>query len=580
LSVSPMSSSSGALIIPADPSASAGNRSANGGNRSGSAGNLWDALTAGRARARATLHQWVDSGFTATDWDDVVRDAERMTAGLRRAGVEPGSRVATVLTNTPQAVRGILATWLAGGTIASFPVPARGMGFDEYVDQLRTLCLHLEPAAMLVDEFMLALLPESLRELAGARSWESVTDSGRVEGAPPEPDDVAFIQYSSGSTSTPKGCELSARAILTQLELVAEFLEVDPGNHVHVSWLPLSHDMGLFGNLLAPWAYRYNLVLSTPERFGFSPRTWFNDCATFDGVSSCGTNTALYLAARAHRRSPTSKALSLRSVVLGAERLEWVVVRQAIDALAPSALAAENLMPAYGLAEATLAVTTTPVLEAPRAVAVDTAALADGEVRDIDPDDPSGTRIVSSGVPCTGVELPGLETDTLREICVRSPCLGEGYFGNEALTRQRFGERGLMTGDLGFVRDGYLYPVGRADDLISVGGRKVYAREIEAAVDALDGVRKGCSTVIERPGNGGQRLTLLAELKGARPDYAGLANEAASLAMRKAAVPLDLCLFLKKGTLPKTPSGKIQRYRCRQLLDEGRLTPLAAIEVR
>ncbi len=247
------------------------------------AGNLWDALTSGAAPARGTLHQWADDRFTETRWDDVVREAERMTAGLRRAGVEPGSRVATVLTNTPQAVRGILGTWLAGGTLASFPVPARGMGFDEYVDQLRTLCLHLEPAALLVDEFMLALLPEDLRRLARARSWESVADSGRIDAAPPELDDVAFIQYSSGSTSNPKGCELSARAIFRQLELVAEFLEVEPGNHVHVSWLPLSHDMGVFGNLLAPWAHRYNLVLSSPERFGFSPRTWFNDCATFGG---------------------------------------------------------------------------------------------------------------------------------------------------------------------------------------------------------------------------------------------------------------------------------------------------------
>ncbi|MDQ3933971.1 MAG: AMP-binding protein [Actinomycetota bacterium] len=540
---------------------------------------LWDALVHGATRADATLHHWDGRDYVANSWDDVVRDAERMTAGLRAAGVEPGTRVATILTNTPNAVRGILGTWLAGGAVASFPVPARGMSMDEYVDQLRVLCAHLEPSAMLVDEFMLPGLPEDLRSLANARSWESVVDSGKVEPAPPGADEVAFIQYSSGSTSMPKGCMLSPRAIIAQLNMVAEFLGFEAGSHTHVSWLPLSHDMGLFGNLLAPWAHRCNVGLSTPERFGMAPRTWFDDCAELGGISSCGTNTALHLAARAHKGRGTRVPLQLRSVVLGAERLEWATLERAVEALGPSGLRAENLMPAYGLAEATLAVTTTPMLEAPRAVPVDAVGLANGDVQEVDPDHESATLVVSSGTPCPGIELPGLDDDSLEEVVVRSPCLGEGYWGNEELTAERFTENGLRTGDLGFAVDGYLYPVGRADDVISIGGRKVYAREIEAGVDSLKGVRKGCSTVVERRNGERPRLTLLVELKDGHEDYDGLAEQAAGLAMSKAAVELSECVFLEKGALPKTPSGKIQRYRCRHLLDEDRLAPVASVEL-
>lgn len=524
-----------------------------------------------------TLHQWVGDRFVSNDYDDVVRDAEQMTLGLRRAGVKPGTRVATILTNTPLAVRGILGTWLAGGALASLPVPARGMGIEEYVDQVRALCARLEPAALLVDEAMLGLLPDDLRKRWRVRTWERMEDSGRVEPSPPGDDDIAFIQFSSGSTSMPKGCSLTPRAIAEQLGIVRGFLNAEPGEDTHVSWLPLSHDMGLFGNLLAPWSYRYNLVLSSPERFMFSARSWFTDISEFGGTLSCGTNTGLHLAAT--RTTSLPKPLKLRSVVLGSERLEWETVQRAVKAFEPYGLEAGHLMPAYGLAEATLAVTTTPQLESPRYLSVDGLALADGAVDEVEEDHPTATRIVAAGVPCDGVELPGLPDDKLGEIRIRSRCLAQGYWADEERTAERFRDGELYTGDLAFAQDGYLYPVGRMDDVISVGGRKVYAREIEAAVDALDGVRKGCSTVVETSGDGGRRLTLLVELKDGTGDYDALATEAARLAMQKAAVTLGDCRFLEKGALPKTPSGKIQRYRCRQMLDAGLVEPMATVDL-
>jgi fatty-acyl-CoA synthase len=536
-------------------------------------------LTRASGPSRASFHCWVDDRFETTTWRELARDAEAMTAGLRRAGVRPGANVATVLTNGPQVVRGILGVWLSGGVIVSLPVPARGVQMDEYAQQLTTICAQAHPTLFLVEERMLGLLPQGLPGGPRLRSWESFADSGRAYCTPPEEDGLAFVQYSSGSTTAPKGCMLTTRAITAQVELVFEMLEGRPGKDVTVSWLPLSHDMGMFGCLLTSWACDGHLYLSSPERFMFSPRTWFADLAEFGGHITAGTNTALHLAARAWRSGRLPGELQVKACIIGAERNEWDTIRLAVDTLGPYGLREEALMPAYGLAEATLAVTATPLRQKPQQVIVDAVALADSELREVAPEDPRAAHIVCAGTPQKGVELPGASTDVLSEISVRSPCLATGYMGDAQRTNEHFRDGAVQTGDLGFVRDGCLYPVGRIDDVISISGRKVYAREVENAVDSLKGVRRGCSTLIDRRDGGASRLTLLAELKEGHPDCQSLAAEAASVAMAKAAVALDACVFLEQGSLPKTPSGKIQRHRCRLMLDADRFEPLATIDL-
>ncbi|OLF09965.1 AMP-binding protein [Actinophytocola xanthii] len=540
---------------------------------------LWDALTgAGRTPFRSSLHCWVGDRWEGTTWTDVVADAERMTAGLRRCGVRPGTRVATVLTNGPHTVRGLLGVWLAGGTVASLPVPARGMDGAEYTRQLSSICAQLQPELFLLEERMAGLLDEDLRSALRVRTWESMAGTGVVDATPPGPDEPAFIQYSSGSTSAPKGCVLTTAAIQAQLGMVTAMLDGRPGAETTVSWLPLSHDMGIFGTLLTPWVNDWTLHLSTPERFTFAPRTWFGDMAEFGATMTAGTNTALHLGSRIGRSTRLAGGLDVRACIVGAERTEARTLAQVVESLGPYGFRPESLMPAYGLAEATLAVTATPVDEAPRHLVVDSIALADGELVEVDAGAESATAVVAAGVPCAGVEVLGAPGDRLGEISVRSPALASGYFGDPARTADRFVGDTVRTSDLGFVRDGYLYPVGRVDDVISVAGRKVYAREVEQAVDALAGVRRGCTTLIATDGSG-RELTLFVEVRRRLEDYRPLAEAVASVAMAKAAVALSECVFLTRNSLPKTPSGKIQRHRCRQMLDAGRFEPLATVRL-
>lgn len=527
---------------------------------------MWETLARGSG---GTLRCWDGTAFQSASWADVARDALQMTAGMRLAGVAPGRRVGSILTNSPLAVRGILGTWLAGGTLASLPIPARGMSGDEYAEQLITLVRHLGAETLFVDGQMADLLPERLRRAVAVHSWESVAGGGSVDPTPPDSDEVAFVQYSSGSTSMPKGCMLTPRAIEAQLRMIIAVLEAVPGES-NVSWLPLSHDMGLFGNLLAPWLAGVDLVLSSPERFMLAPRTWFDDIAAAGASFTTGNNLSLRVAARRHVRM-LSQRLRLRAVILGGERIEWDTLTGALRAFGPSGLRPSALMPAYGLAEATLMVTRTPLRESPRRAVVDALALAEGVV------EPAAegareervTSIVSAGSPAGATQVFGLDGERSGQIQLSSPSLATGYLGDRERTDAHFQDGAFITNDIGFMRDGWLYPVGRLDDLISIGGRKVYAGEVEAAVNRIAAVRTGCSTIVEQRERGQQRLLLLVEARDGGHDYDQVAGEAAAVAMSKAGMMLDECLFLEKGALPKTPSGKIQRHRCWQLAQEG-----------
>ncbi|MDX6720151.1 MAG: hypothetical protein QOJ63_2405 [Solirubrobacteraceae bacterium] len=273
---------------------------------------LWTALTEVR-RPGAGWHCWTGERFEWTTWQATIASARGLATHLRAAGVGPGSRVVTVLTNSPLAVRGMLAIWFAGGTVASLPVPARGMDLEEYRDQLIELTRRLDAQLLMLDEQLVPLVAGAPGRTVRVRSWESLRELAPLDPEPPAADEIAFIQYSSGSTSMPKGCMLSSRAIAAQLEIVAAATGSTAGAEVVCSWLPLSHDMGAFGCLLLSLAWDFDLVLSSPERFMRNPRTWLGDCAERGATMTAGTSTALGAATRVHRAGSIKRPLRLRT---------------------------------------------------------------------------------------------------------------------------------------------------------------------------------------------------------------------------------------------------------------------------
>jgi acyl-CoA synthetase (AMP-forming)/AMP-acid ligase II len=534
---------------------------------------LWDELTR-ETTLRRTIWEWDDSAYRETSYADLVDGARRAAAGLRRRGVQPGDVVPAVITNGPAAIRGVTGIWFAGATVASLPIPARGMTIPNYVAQLGRLCASLDAKWLLADDRVVAIAGDLDVDVIDYASLTATEE--RLDIEPPPLDGVVFIQFSSGTTGEPRGVELTGRAIERQVHVLAERQAIDPERDFGGTWLPMSHDMGFIGAFVMRWYSGISGFRSPPERFLQAPQTWLDDCARFGTTITGVPPFALALAARAEKLRPSTAKLALRLCAVGAERIDWSVLTAAADTLGPRGLGLDVLTPGYGLAENTLAVTLADLDAPPRYLDVDAEALAEGTVRVVDPgasEGESARRLVSCGTPLEGV---GVRIDGASgEIVVAGPSLGLGYHRNPEATRARFRDGELWTADLGFMRDGELYVVGRTDDVLIVGGRNVHVKDVETALSAESGVRTGNCAIVDVPRPGGADIALVAELDGESVDARALSARLRKASLDSAGVPIDRFVFLPRGKFPKTPSGKAQRYRCRSIAQR----PDVAIEV-
>jgi acyl-CoA synthetase (AMP-forming)/AMP-acid ligase II len=506
----------------------------------------------------------VDSdGAQQLSWGDLVRSGERAAKGFRDCGVGPGDRVGLVLTNSIDAIVALAGVWFAGATAVSLPLIARGMALDGYQTQLARLCEHARVPLLVCDEDLCRIVaPNDALEVA---SFEAIARTGvSADLVPPADDAIAFVQFSSGATGEPCGAALTARAIEAQLKALADAVAVDPRTDRVSAWLPLSHDMGLFGCLLLSWYTGTSLLLGTPQRFLSSPRTWLADCAGVGATLTAIQPSALRLASRAERRASEDR-LSLRACLVGGERIPAGVLEDASTLLTARGVARTALTPAYGLAEATLAVSVAPVGESPRLHAVDGEALWQGQVVD-DPDPKRAVRVVSCGPPLRGTLIAIDGHEPVGELFVRSPSLATGYLDDDAATKTKFVDGTLATGDLGFVRDGEVYPLARTDDVLNVAGRRVNLLEIEEELSSHTAVRSGRLAIVDVADDDRVRHVALAELTAtAAADLPSLAQELRRAALSAGGVPLDECVFVERGQFPKTASGKVQRFRAREL---------------
>jgi fatty-acyl-CoA synthase len=533
-----------------------------------------------RASARGAITFVNGRSHERVPWAELHEEARGMAAGLQALGVGPGAHVGILGATTRPLVTAIQATWLCGATTIVLPLPMRLGSIEEFVQQTRVRVTNAHASLLLVDpDFAPFIEPAPGDPPMVLLDEVPAPGSSRYERPVDDADALAILQYTSGSTSDPKGVMLPHRTVLANVDAIAEAARLDPEDDVLVSWLPLYHDMGLIGLLTTPMATGTDLVLAAPQDFLAAPARWMEWLAHFGGTATAGPNFSYALAARALRRSSTLDLSRWRLGLNGAEPVDPDAVEAFVAAGAPHALDAGSVFPAFGMAEATLAVTFPEPGTGLRTDAVDRRVL------ETDRYAAPSSAVDARRLALLGRAVPGLEIRIVDstgaplgdreagELQVRGTSVTPGYYERPDVTASSFDGDWLRTGDLAYLVGAELVVCGRLKDVIIVGGRNVFPEDIERAVASVEGVRPGNVIAFGVDGRKGrEELVVVAEHKG---DDHGLTRRLVGERVLDAVgIPASDVVLVQPGSLPKTSSGKLQRSLCRDRYLGSSLLPV------
>ena len=507
--------------------------------------------------------------------------ATRRAGALRALGVQRGDRVALILDTCPE----FLEVFYAAHMLRAIPVPVAPpfafAGLGRYPERLGAIVRATAPRVLVVDRRMSLLVDGMLP--AGPRP--RVVAPHELDGparAPESPraDDLALVQYTSGSTSRPRGVALTHANLVANTRDIVKALALGADDR-KVTWLPLFHDMGLIGGVLSPLQASMSIRLLTPGAFVRRPVRWLRAISEFGGSLSTAPNFAYQLCVERITEQEL-EGLDLRCwrrALNGAEPVRPETLSAFERKFERVGFARTAFMPVYGLAEATLAAAFTPLGRGPRTEDVDAAALAAGRAWPAREGAPS-RRLVSCGSGFSGSEIRIVDPDDGTalperregEITLRGPGVMQGYFEDPDATAATLRDGWLWTGDLGYLADGELFVTGRRKSVLIRAGRKYHATDLEAAAERVPGVRRGCSAAFPVEGAAREELVLVVERsRSASAEAAGLAERVATAVAESEGVRPDRVHVAPPRSVPKTSSGKVQRGACRELLLSGRL---------
>jgi fatty-acyl-CoA synthase len=365
---------------------------------------------------------------------------------------------------------------------------------------------------------------------------------------------------------------LPHRCVAANLDAIVATAELEPGHDVGMSWLPLYHDMGLIGLLAAPMTTGTDLALAAPQDFLAAPARWMEWMSAFRGTATAGPNFAYALAARALRRLEGLDLSAWRVAINGAEPIDPKSVAAFVEAGAPHGLAPGTTLAAFGMAEATLAVTFASPGKGLEVDIVDSRVLeGDRYAAPAGADQPGARALARLGRPLSNLSLRICDTTTgvrmqereVGEIEIRGASITPGYYGRPGATADAFHEGWLRTGDLGYLTGGELVVCGRIKDMIILGGRNVYPQDVERAVAEVSGVRAGNVIAFGTHNRKGREsLVVVAETRDEAD--ATVSDEIAARVRATVGIPPSDVVLVRSGTLPKTSSGKLQRTLCRE----------------
>ena len=516
---------------------------------------------------------------------DLREDAIRVAHRLKARGIQPGERVALIAETAAEFVALFFGAMYAGVWPVPLPLPTSFGGKEAYIDQLAVQLRSSDPSLLLFPPDL--PMAGDAAEANGFRSqdWGSFL-AGEVAPCPldaPKADDIAYLQYSSGSTRFPHGVVITHKALMSNLAAHAHSMTIGQGDR-GVSWLPFYHDMGLVGCMMSMVANQMSVDYLKTEDFARRPLAWLDLITRNKEQSMSYSPTFGYdiCARRVSSQTDVANRFDLsrwRVAGNGADMIRPDVMQSFVDTFAPAGFDAACFLPSYGLAEATLAVTVMPPGEGIVVELVEETLLAGGSAGERDR--PQRYRaVVNCGKPVRDMEVAIIGDDDsllgereVGKVWCRGTSVMLGYFRDEEATDACLDEDGwLDTGDMGYMSNGYLYVVGRAKDMIIINGKNHWPQDIEWAVEQLPGFKAGdiAAFAITTPG-GEETPAVLVQCRTSDMEERGRLRNAIRERVRAITGINCVIELVPPRSLPRTSSGKLSRAKARNLYLSGEI---------
>ncbi len=521
-------------------------------------------------------------------WSELVAEAERRAADFHARGLAKGDRLAIAVPDPDEFVLSFLGA-VMGGIV---PVPISPQLTFKNIESYHDTVAHIANAAgasMLLTttttrQYVDPVVPRVASLSRGVVTVDQLaeTPAGSTIDVAVDPTDLAFLQFTSGSTSRPKGVMVTHRNLAWNSEsFMIHGLQKDSSFDKGVSWLPLFHDMGLIGFVIGPLFTDIPVVFLPTASFVRNPRIWLDKIHQHRGTITYAPNFAYALVAkRVKEKDVGDLDLScLRRTGCGAEPIQAKTLREFADKLRPAKFDPRSFLPSYGMAEATLAITFVPVDSGVRADVVEKASLETKKAAPASDGAGDGVQeLVNCGRSFPEHEIAVVDVETgkrlgdreIGEIITRGPSVCAGYYQETELTAAAFRDGWLHTGDLGYVVDGEVFICGRLKDMIIVRGRNFYPNDLEWVVSELPGVRRGNVVAFGVDVAGEEQLVIAAEGFGSEAD--ALKTTIAQAIVESFSLTTHEVVIVPQGTLPRTSSGKPQRRKTRDLYLNGTLS--------
>ncbi|WP_278313339.1 fatty acyl-AMP ligase [Lolliginicoccus levis] len=530
-----------------------------------------DEMYATAANSKAGLVTGEPDAPLRQTWGEVHEVARRMAGGLAKAGIGHGDAVGILAGQPVEIAPAVQSIWMRGASVTMLHQPTPRTDLAHWAEETQLVIEMIKARAVVISAPFEPVVPVLEQRGITVVTIDQLQGNSPIDPVETDEQDTALLQLTSGSTGSPKAVRITHENFHTNAHAMLAAAKYDYGNDVMVSWLPLFHDMGMVGFLTTPMQMGCETVNVTPLDFLQSPLLWAELITKYRGTITSAPNFAWSLLARRLRQAPEGAYdLSAMKVAMsGAEPIDPDTMETLLEAGARFGLPREALVPAYGMAETTLAISFANVGEGMKVDVVD-ADLLEGMHNAVPATKGNLRRLVQLGplvpnlegrvVDADGTELPARGVGTIE---VRGKAVSPGYITVDGEKPTQDAEGWLNTGDIGyFTEDHEIVVCGRAKDVIIMGGRNIYPTDIERAAGTVEGVRPGAAVAVRLDaGERRESFAVAVETKAHDdPDeVARIHHDVVHAVFAEVGVRPRTVAVLAPGSIPKTPSGKLRR---------------------